>query len=157
MLAPVAAAALTGALAAQAAPRAVPTKDRALSSALGVQVVCWPKAPWKARTAELGFAGAQGFTDLSSRTVHLPERLCRQLSLIRSMPRAQARMPEALLILAHELAHIGGVRDEDEATCAGARRMSHWARALGATRPYAHRLAHDWTIQDYLTACARGS
>jgi hypothetical protein len=136
-------------------------RDRELSSAVGVPVVCWPEADWKARTARLGFPGAQGFNDVSNRTVHLPERLCRQLSLIRSMRRALAKIPEALLILAHELAHelahIAGVEDEDEATCVGVRRMPHWARLLGATRGYAYRLAHAWTVQDYLAACSRGA
>ena len=185
VLAPVVAAALSGAPAVQAAPlglvdaareespastisvsaglrvagraREGVARDRELSSAVGVPVVCWREADWKAQTARLGFPGAQGFTDVSNRTVHLSERLCRQLSLIRSMPRALAKIPEALLIVAHELAHIAGVEDEDEATCVGVRRMPHWARLLGATRAYAYGLAHDWTVQDYLAACSRGA
>lgn len=132
-------------------------KHRELSAAVGVPVVCWPEVGWQARTAQLGFPGAQGFADVSGPTVHLPERLCRQLSRVRSMPRVRAKIPFALLILAHELAHIGGVEDEDEAMCVGARRMRHWARLLGATRTYADRLAHDWTVQDYLAACSRGA
>jgi hypothetical protein len=138
-------------------PREGVARDRELSAAVGVPLVCWPEADWKARTARLGFPGAQGFTDVSGRTVHLPDRLCRQLSLIRSMPRTVAKIPGALLILAHELAHIGGVENEDEAMCVGARRMPHWARLLGATRAYANRLAHDWTVQDYAAACPRGA
>ena len=185
VLGPVVAALLSGALTARAAPsnladaaraeapasvsavvagrrptapvRKGTARDRELSDAVGVPVFCWPEADWRAQTARLGFPGAQGFADVSGRAVHLPERLCRQLSRVRSMPRVLAEIPFSLLILAHELAHIAGVGDEDKAMCVGARRMPHWARLLGASRTYARRLAHGWTVRDYLAACPRSA
>ena len=153
--------------------------SRVASHLAGSSVVvrCWTKKAWPRLERELEVAGVSANTELAgyaNRTggngVNLAPDVCADLD---ALSRAKAeptggerllRAAFAVLVLAHESAHVRGLDREAEAECWGMQNVVRTATELGLPAAYGRRLADVYWTEIYphqrpgyrTTACRDG-
>jgi len=93
-----------------------------------------PPAPFQGATGVYLAAPLPNGLMPQTGTIQLRPGICLYLDQSRGQTWADLESTtEALYVLAHELAHSYGIRNEDGATCIGARLVGFVARKIGAT------------------------
>ncbi len=127
------------------------------------QVRCWSKRDWRVwEDLDPNFKYTMGFVlghikvsliplDLAvsydNDKLQLNPRICTKLDRFTykhwrpSGPESMRRVAEAMLVLAHEAQHVGGVDSESVAECFAVQRLDMTARLLGASASYARRIS----------------